>query len=279
MPDDYLFGKWGRLLGALMASFTIYTAFDGAFEAGLLSASNDYHWRIRAVSMVWGAIVAAALPPVGMIAAIGGLFGGFGFSLFVGGVELTGSYLKNGISMPSFYSFKVSIFLMVPAASVIVAHMYLTGRSATPPNQSVFRRLASSPVLSLFFGACTVLGTAATIWPEFGPRVRALLSFWDRALLLIGFASALRPSELVALDVEHLRFENQGVVITIPFSKTDQHGHGQTVAVPYGDDPATCPVGTLKEWLLNAGLCTVAEDAGVPSETRMRHFCHTQPTT
>lgn len=178
MSDDYLFGKWGRLMGALMASFMVYTAFDGAFEAGLLSASNDFHWRIRAAAMVWGAIITAALPPpVGMSAAIGGLFGGFCLSFFVGGIELTGSYLKNGISMPSFYWFKVSIFLMIPAAYVIVAHMYLTGRFAPPPNQSAVGRLASSPVLSLFFGVCTVIGTAATIWPEFGPRVRALLSF------------------------------------------------------------------------------------------------------
>ena len=45
----------------------------------------------------------------------------------------------------------------------------------------------------------------------------------DRALLLLGFAAALRRSELVALDVEDLDFDlARGLTVTIRKSKTDQ---------------------------------------------------------
>jgi integrase len=41
----------------------------------------------------------------------------------------------------------------------------------------------------------------------------------DRALLLLGFAGALRRSELVALDVAHLNLSDEGFVVTIAKSK------------------------------------------------------------
>ena len=54
----------------------------------------------------------------------------------------------------------------------------------------------------------------------------------DRALLSVGFAAALRRSELVGIDVEHLAFRPEGLTLTIPFSKTDQAGEGIDMAVP-----------------------------------------------
>ena len=42
----------------------------------------------------------------------------------------------------------------------------------------------------------------------------------DRALLLVGFAGALRRSELVALDVAHLKVADDGFIVTIAKSKT-----------------------------------------------------------
>jgi integrase len=56
----------------------------------------------------------------------------------------------------------------------------------------------------------------------------------DRALILIGFAAALRRSELVALDVADLTRHPKGIVITIRRSKTDQAGAGCAKAVPHG---------------------------------------------
>jgi site-specific recombinase XerD len=56
----------------------------------------------------------------------------------------------------------------------------------------------------------------------------------DRALILIGFAAALRRSELVALDVADVARHPKGIVLTIRRSKTDQAGAGCTKAIPHG---------------------------------------------
>ncbi len=77
----------------------------------------------------------------------------------------------------------------------------------------------------------------------------SLLGLRDRALVLLGFASAMRRSEIVGLAVEDLRFEREGVVLTLRRSKTNQEGAHETVAVLYGSDPQTCPVRTLQAWL------------------------------
>jgi integrase len=71
----------------------------------------------------------------------------------------------------------------------------------------------------------------------------------DRALLLIGFAAALRRSELVALDVADVVFEREGMILTLRRAKTDQEGKGTEIAIPFGASERTCPVLTLKAWL------------------------------
>jgi integrase len=76
----------------------------------------------------------------------------------------------------------------------------------------------------------------------------------DRALLLVGFAAALRRSELVALDVADLAFEKEGVVLTLRRAKTDQEGKGAEIAIPFGASDRTCPVLALKAWLKAGGI-------------------------
>jgi integrase len=71
----------------------------------------------------------------------------------------------------------------------------------------------------------------------------------DRALLLLGWAGALRRSELAALRVDDLRFEPEGVVARLRRSKTDQEAVGDAVAIPFGAEEATCPVRALRSWL------------------------------
>ncbi|WP_424140165.1 tyrosine-type recombinase/integrase [Roseomonas chloroacetimidivorans] len=71
----------------------------------------------------------------------------------------------------------------------------------------------------------------------------------DRALLLLGFAGALRRSELVAIDREHLRFTSEGMTLFIPRSKRDQEGEGATIGIPRGLNPLSCPVRAMEEWL------------------------------
>ena len=70
----------------------------------------------------------------------------------------------------------------------------------------------------------------------------------DRALLLVGFASAMRRSELVAVRVEHLTSLSNGVEIFLPSSKTDQEGQGRTVFIPHANGER-CPVRALAHWL------------------------------
>lgn len=77
----------------------------------------------------------------------------------------------------------------------------------------------------------------------------------DRAMLLLGWACALRRSELVALDVEDLAFTGQGALVTIKRSKTDQEGAGREIAMPYGRT-RHCPIAALKRWLEVAGIET-----------------------
>jgi integrase len=76
----------------------------------------------------------------------------------------------------------------------------------------------------------------------------------DRALLLIGFAGAFRRSELVALDVADLKFQTEGLLITLRRSKTDQEGVGRPVAIPDGAYTKTCPVRALRSWLDSAAI-------------------------
>lgn len=76
----------------------------------------------------------------------------------------------------------------------------------------------------------------------------------DAALLLVGFAGALRRSELVALDVSDLEHRDEGTVIVVRRSKTDQEAAGRQVGIPYGSNSASCPVRNLKAWLELASI-------------------------
>jgi len=63
----------------------------------------------------------------------------------------------------------------------------------------------------------------------------------DRALLLLGFAGALRRSELVGLDVADITEGVDGLTVHLRRSKTGQEGAGRTVGIPFGSNPVTCP--------------------------------------
>ena len=75
----------------------------------------------------------------------------------------------------------------------------------------------------------------------------------DRALLLLGFAGALRRSELVSLDVADITEGAEGLTVRLRRSKTDQEGAGRTVGIPYGSNPTTCPVRAWRAWLELSG--------------------------
>ena len=73
----------------------------------------------------------------------------------------------------------------------------------------------------------------------------------DRAILALGLASALRRSELVALQLADVQLVKQGARITIRHSKTDQEGEGQVIAIPNGQ--TILPVARLKAWMAVRG--------------------------
>ena len=75
----------------------------------------------------------------------------------------------------------------------------------------------------------------------------------DCALLLIGFAGALRRSELVGLTYADIEFVEQGLVIHLRQSKTDQLGEGRKIAIPFARG-SVCPVLLLKQWLEISGI-------------------------
>ena len=94
--------------------------------------------------------------------------------------------------------------------------------------------------------------TADRIMAMVGQPEQTLAALRDRALLLLGFAAALRRSELVALDVGDIEEVPEGLRVTIRGSKTDQDRAGAVVAVPRGS--IACPVAALNAWLDAAGI-------------------------
>lgn len=75
-----------------------------------------------------------------------------------------------------------------------------------------------------------------------------LLGQRDAALLLLGWAGALRRSEIVAIDFEDIEFVSKGLILTVRESKTDQERIGAKLGIPYGKDPEKCPVLAVKNW-------------------------------
>lgn len=82
----------------------------------------------------------------------------------------------------------------------------------------------------------------------------------DRALILIGFAAALRRSELAGLEITRrggaawIEERLDGLVVHLARSKTDQSGEGAEIGVPYGSNMETCPVRSYRAWITAAEL-------------------------
>ena len=85
-----------------------------------------------------------------------------------------------------------------------------------------------------------------------------LIGYRDAAILALGFAAALRRSEICALRVADINIAGppQGtprrMFLTIRRSKTDPTGKGQKIAVPAGS--VIRPIQHLETWLLESGI-------------------------
>lgn len=166
----------------------------------------------------------------------------------------------------------------LPALPDTVAY-YLADRSQELKTSTLQRRLATiaeahrtaglepptraSQVRLVWAGIRREKGTAqAHKKPTLTKHIRAmvdhlpdnLLGVRDRALLLIGFAGAMRRSELVGLDVTDVAFTEDGLVVAIRKSKTDQAGAGRKIGIPFGAHESTCPVRAVLAWIDDAEI-------------------------
>jgi integrase len=66
---------------------------------------------------------------------------------------------------------------------------------------------------------------------------------------LLGFTGAFRRSELEALNIEHLTFDEEGLIVSLDQSKTNQLGQAEEKAIFYSPDSALCPIRSLQAWL------------------------------
>ena len=107
-------------------------------------------------------------------------------------------------------------------------------RQAPPRRAKPFRLEHLTPVLEAM---------ETRSWPG------AVIGRRDAALLLLGFAGALRRNELAALQLRDVEITADGeLVVRIRSSKTDQDAAGATIAYPRGSSPATCPACRLLAW-------------------------------
>jgi integrase len=70
----------------------------------------------------------------------------------------------------------------------------------------------------------------------------------DAAIILLGFASALRRSELTGLTLADVETKPAGLLLHVRRSKTDPEGRGQLVGVAHGQHALTDPVAALATW-------------------------------
>ena len=97
-----------------------------------------------------------------------------------------------------------------------------------------------------------VAATATVLRRLLAPIPGDLRGLRDRAVLLVGFAGALRRAELAAIRFEQLEQTDRGIRLVLTQTKGEQTD-AVTVALPYGDTEL-CPVQALALWQQAAGL-------------------------
>lgn len=99
------------------------------------------------------------------------------------------------------------------------------------------------------------------------------LAIRNRAMLLLGFAAALRRSELVGLQLgDVVLVPGRGMRLLVRRSKTDQQGRGQDIAVCANPaDEPFCPAAALDLWLQHRRAA--GDIGGVVSDAERPLFC------
>jgi integrase len=178
---------------------------------------------------------------------------------------------------------------------IVGPDLYLTALESSHSPSTIRRRLAAISVSHQLAGMETPTAKAGvkSVWAGIrrrngvAPRkVRAartkmittlveplgnrLIDVRDRTLILIGFAGALRRSELVALDLDDVEEDTDGLVLRIRRSKTDQEAEGEIRGLPYGSHPATCPVRAWRAWIDASDITTGPAFRGVDRHGHLR---------
>ena len=78
-------------------------------------------------------------------------------------------------------------------------------------------------------------------------------AFRDRAILVIGFASALRRASLADLLLSDVQVRSEGLVLHIRREKQDQEGRGRNIGLPIGKHEDTSPASCYADWLRARG--------------------------
>lgn len=122
----------------------------------------------------------------------------------------------------------------------------------------------AQPVLDTMKGLFKKLGVvqrkAKPFFPEDLQKAYARLGtdlrgLRDRAMANLCFTGAFRRSEVVGLNVADVVFTPDGkMTVLLRSSKTDQLGEGRIVGIEPGDHEETCPVRTLRAWLVAAAI-------------------------
>ncbi|WP_263788143.1 tyrosine-type recombinase/integrase [Salinibacter grassmerensis] len=84
----------------------------------------------------------------------------------------------------------------------------------------------------------------------------------DVAIILLGYAGALRRSEIASVDAGHLTDRDDGYALLVPESKTDQPGSGQYVGILRAGSEY-CPCRALDRWIATSGIDEGAVFRGV----------------
>ncbi|WNR43009.1 site-specific integrase [Paenibacillus roseipurpureus] len=76
----------------------------------------------------------------------------------------------------------------------------------------------------------------------------------DKAILLIGFSGALRRSELVAINVEDISFNDKGIEVIIRKSNNNQNKSCEKLVIHYGNCIDTCPARAVQDLITLSGI-------------------------
>lgn len=155
--------------------------------------------------------------------------------------------LNNSVKNPAVRdSFRGLRKLHAQFASNLIDENALTAKGLNAPSyESSFYLKKSAPALRL-----TMLLRVFRSLDEHKEKTPTNTMLRDKALLSLWWAGAFRRSEIAKLQWSFIDFQQEGVKITLPFSKTDQQGIGIRKGITYATKHIEiCAVTHLKNWL------------------------------